>query len=278
MAWWTGIFCGTELTQITNLKTEIQNLETNIAVEKDENEKLTTALYQEKMNVLYEKGNTQKVQAELDKWKEDYHPVNPPLNFHEINVDKIKNDYKYPCRGFWQKDDKWHAYYVDLRIFCTPKEKTIQEQATLFKQKNITNDERMKNIRNWVIKNIDKSATQDKDVFGVDEYYQFSWETLDLRESDCDDSGILIRDLAEASGVPSERLLVLACDSLSSGHMLCIYCRELDNEWVAIDAVYFPTTGSTDKLPLLKTDNRYVKYQTAFNGENIYRKPILDVL
>ena len=99
---------------------------------------------------------------------------------------------------------------------------------------------------------------RDKKARGYNEYWLFPVESLELGNMDCEDGAYLIASLMLVAGIPEWRVRVAAGwvqtggGAEQGGHAYCCYCRESDNNWVALDWCYLedPETPVPDKPKL----------------------------
>jgi hypothetical protein len=106
----------------------------------------------------------------------------------------------------------------------------------------------------WITANI--IYTSDSVRWGVVDYWYDAVGTIYSGQGDCEDMAMLLHSLLQAGGVPGDRLRTYFGYYNSIGHAWVAYRRELDNEWVILDA----TAGvieDVDALPLAKENGVY---------------------
>jgi transglutaminase-like putative cysteine protease len=106
---------------------------------------------------------------------------------------------------------------------------------------------------------------------GWTEFWQFPVETIARQAGDCEDGAILIASLCRLLGVPNWRIRVAAGTvqagkaAETGGHAWASYCRETDNQWVALDWCYLPDQGTpVDQKPPINTRPE------LFNGNRVW--------
>jgi predicted transglutaminase-like cysteine proteinase len=96
-----------------------------------------------------------------------------------------------------------------VRFYVTPIDPYVQTQLT-------TTGKDLNMIYNWVGDNIQYES--DIDIHGKEEYWQFPYETLELKSGDCEDQAFLLCSLIRASGEPAEDTFVALGIINSKGH------------------------------------------------------------
>jgi predicted transglutaminase-like cysteine proteinase len=94
-----------------------------------------------------------------------------------------------------------------MRLFITPEDPQIKvavDDILSGEWRWAYND--FNAMRQWVSTHV--SYRHDKDVHGVDEYWQLPAETLKLKTGDCEDFAILLCTLLRAYGVPADQVYV----------------------------------------------------------------------
>lgn len=135
-------------------------------------------------------------------------------------------------------------------------------------------DETVHHAQQWVCNRL-KYVGDER--FRVPEYFMFPGETLDLKTGDCEDGALLIASLA-LNAIPAEdswRVRVAAGFVLAGkgasegGHAYCVYCRQADNEWVAMDWCYDADPKvPTARKPIIKNVPQYRAVWFSFNHEH----------
>ena len=103
-----------------------------------------------------------------------------------------------------------------VRFYVTPNDHSVQSHL-----ETIGND--VNTLYGWVGDNI--QYTYDSDVYGVEEYWQFPYETLNLGTGDCEDQAFLLCSLIRASGTSAENVFV-ALGKVDGGHAWVILKTE----------------------------------------------------
>ena len=130
------------------------------------------------------------------------------------------------------------------RVFLQYPNEILRELAYSIVDPEDSNDEKVRRITSWVIKNI--KYAEDIDNYGYEEFWIPPILTLRKGSGDCEDGAFLIHSLLLNADVPAYRLrtyggLVQAADGArSGGHAWTAYQRESDNEWVVIDFSFLP--------------------------------------
>jgi transglutaminase-like putative cysteine protease len=152
-------------------------------------------------------------------------------------------------------------YELDVRRFIWPEDtvitKTILDNPILHNVRANSCDKIAKAALAFVRGKV--SYVSDK-TFGSPEYWMFPVETLRLGKGDCEDGAILLVTLIRNLGCPAWRIRVAAGDVQGGGHAWASYCREEDEQWVALDWCYWPTENPGP----INQDNRY------FRGEKVW--------
>jgi transglutaminase-like putative cysteine protease len=93
-----------------------------------------------------------------------------------------------------------------MKRYVTPNDPAVQSllQDILHNQIRIFSD--FEALRDWASWHI--SYKYDRDVHGINEYWQLPSETLNLRTGDCEDFAILLCSLLRAYGIPSNQVYV----------------------------------------------------------------------
>ncbi len=132
------------------------------------------------------------------------------------------------------------------------------------------NDVKAYEILRWVQDNI--TYESDIENYGRLEYWALPTQTLRRGCGDCEDEAFLIHSLMLNAGVPWERirtyggLVDAGAGAPAGGHGWTVYKRETDNEWVVLDACYYPTkTPIADRVPM-RDD---LKYEDDFFYTNL---------
>lgn len=150
----------------------------------------------------------------------------------------------------------------DYSIYLQFPNISIKELATSITQNLQTNDEKAYNILMWVKDNIQYKT--DIENYGKMEYWALPTETVKRGLADCEDQAFLIHSLMLNAGVPWERIktyggyVYAGPGAPYGGHGWTAYQRETDNEWVVLDACYYPSDLSINDRTPLKEDRKYI--------------------
>jgi hypothetical protein len=186
-----------------------------------------------------------------------------------------KNPVIYKSRSIPQKTDQGiilSQVDIDVKTMFTPNDEIVKNLIKTNNIGGVTNDEKMLNIQRWVTQNI-QYIGDDLNQSAI-EYWQFPFETILLRNGDCEDGAILIGSMAINMGIPPFRIRVVAGlvqpapTAPNGGHGYIAYLRESDNQWVAIDWCYLQDShlGIENKL-ILKNNPIYKEIWFTFNNE-----------
>jgi len=171
---------------------------------------------------------------------------------------------KYPkFQRVYQK--KFLDYYQNLDVRCFVGNHN-NYQLPIFDGED---DKKAISSLSWVIKNF--KYVPDKQVFGLQEYWAFSFESLVRKQGDCDDGAILLYDVLRANGIPAWKLRITAGDAVNPftkqivGHAYLTYYSEVEDKWVALDWCYFPNTEEMELQPHYKDIGFYGDVWFSFN-------------
>jgi predicted transglutaminase-like cysteine proteinase len=139
-----------------------------------------------------------------------------------------------------------------------------------------TNDQKADKILKWVQENV--PYVSDEAQYHVPEYWAKPTETLKSRQADCEDQSFLIHSMLIAAGVPIDRirtyggLVEAGANAPLEGHAWTIYKRESDNQWVDLDACYYPDNTSVVNKEAFKAQDEYVDAYWWMNGYGTYNE------
>jgi len=172
---------------------------------------------------------------------------------------------KYPkativYKGRWLRN--YGVMDIDVRnFFVNPDSSELQR--IIKDWKNLSDDEKALKCQEWVIKNI--SYVSDKSQFGLEEFWEFPYETLHTKKGDCDDGSILMANLMLASGIPYWKIRLTAGMVPDGGHAYVTYFCEEKDYWVACDWCYLPDTKPIELRPDYKESNIYREVWFSWN-------------
>jgi len=136
---------------------------------------------------------------------------------------------------------------------------------------NGTDDEKAIAALIWVVQNF--KYVSDEKVFGLQEYWAFSFESLDRKQGDCDDGAILLYDILRANGIPAWRLR-LACglainpwNGNVDGHCYLTYYSIKEDKWIALDWCYLPNMNKISEQDSYNNISHYGDVWFSFNEE-----------
>jgi len=119
-----------------------------------------------------------------------------------------------------------------------------------------SNDEKALKALLWVMANV--KYVPDKQAYGFDEYWAFSWQTLKRKVGDCEDGAILLANILMKSDVPYWRVRLNAgLVAGNTGHAYCTYCRETDNKFLVLDWCFFPNKKPVSERPTHEEERNY---------------------
>ena len=127
---------------------------------------------------------------------------------------------------------------TDVKTYIMPNDLIVQAVVKKHGFSIVDNDTAVYNIQRWLMGFITYVTDQRED--GVPEFWNFPFETLQRPLGDCDEGAILMATMMIASGVPSERVRVVAgnvrenANSPWEGHCYCAY-KASDDQWRIID-------------------------------------------
>lgn len=157
--------------------------------------------------------------------------------------------------------------------------------------KGTTNDGTIMNILRYTRANIDYRT--DSKVWAMNEYWQQYSGTRDKHTGDCEDGAIFMYCLARSSGIPANRLMILAGDvtdpnnsNKTIGHCWLGYRSEGNPlTWEFIDWCYYYNANGIEYRPkyiingknITAGNGKYKKLWFAFNEEKSHSELIWDL-
>lgn len=167
----------------------------------------------------------------VDVWEEFYNNKYPVQNI-SYETQETDGEYEIDVRNFFQ--------YRDLNL-------------PIVQGKN--NDEKAFAALCWTIDNI--RYVSDKEVYGFEEYWAFSWQTLKRKKGDCEDGAILMANIMMRSGIPYWRVRLNAGNVSGGGHCYVTYCRETDNKFIVLDWCYWANKKPISERPTHEEERNY---------------------
>lgn len=187
------------------------------------------------------------------------------------------DDVRWTCRYIYNLAGEKEACQVDPRIFWQTNSGELRDIGlsikALFRLKNKREpsfDELALECLRWVKKNV--KYTSDKSVFGVEEYWQFWYETLEIKTGDCEDGAIMLANLMLSVGIPYWRVRLNAGEVKGGGHAYVTYCRETDDEFVTLDWCYWVNDKLPKDRPLHRDERDYYGIWWSWNTKFIFKK------
>lgn len=188
---------------------------------------------------------------------------------------------RWTCKYIHMKDGSTEAVQVDPRIFFQPYAgdlkgiaQGIKASLKLKLKKEPGVDDLALGALQYVRKNI--KYTSDKNVEGLEEYWQEWCETLELKTADCEDGAILMANIMLALGIPYWRVRLNAGDVNGGGHAYVTYCRATDNEFVVLDWCYWPNDLPVKDRKLHRDEENYSGHSYgiwwSWNTQYVFRK------
>lgn len=159
-------------------------------------------------------------------------------------------------------DKAGKASEEDYSIYLQSPNTSIKELATSITQNIQSNDDKAYSILMWVKDNIQYKT--DIENYSKMEYWALPTETVKRNSGDCEDQAFLIHSLMLNADVPWERIktyggyVYAGPGAPYGGHGWTAYMRETDNEWVVLDACYYPSDLSIKDRTPLREDKKYI--------------------
>lgn len=191
-----------------------------------------------------------------------------------------KTKVKYACRHLYlsPKDGTGHMVLsTDVMDFWDYNNQDVQAIAVTIK---VTNQKAWKandwDELAWLAEKHVKQYIKyrsDKIVQGVDEYWQFVYETLVLKSGDCEDGAILLANVMVALGIPYWRIRLNVGAVKGGRHAYVTYCRTTDNEFVPADWCYWTTMSKMKDRKLHRDQRDYYGIEFSWNTKSAYASP-----
>jgi len=164
-------------------------------------------------------------------------------------------------------------YEEDVRFFLTPCNARLQSVLEGLNLIADNIDTTAHNVQQYAVDTL--TYTSDE-TLGHPEYWLYPVETVEMGTCDCEDGAILIASMLYNALPPSEHWRVRVAagwvksgqGASQGGHAYCTYCRETDNEWVALDWCYLEDSHiEVPSKTLLKNRQEYkeVWFSTTYN-------------
>lgn len=168
---------------------------------------------------------------------------------------------------------------VDVRNFININDYSVKNIVSDLKLNDKSDDEKVIICLKWVIDNIKYVSDSTK---GVNEFWQFPYETLYYMSGDCEDMSILLTNMIIVSGVPSWKVRINAGDvddgkGNKGGHCFTVYYSEVENKWVLLDACYWTNLLSVKDRKEYKDESFYITTWFSFSKDYCWYKDIKDI-
>ena len=172
---------------------------------------------------------------------------------------------------------------IDVTQFFDNHDALLQAIVQQFSLKKATPNDTALACQQFVVKYLNYLADSDND--GADEFWQFSFETIENGSGDCEDGAILMANLMINAGVPAWRVKVAAGfvqeapTAPQGGHCYCLYLADRPDQekqcaWLVMDWCYYEDSKTpVAQKPLAKDGGYKGCYKDvwfSFNGENCW--------
>lgn len=242
---------------------EIVTLENTISILEKQNATLSAKVQEWVAHSAGLKAQLDDLEAQIKAG--GFEPPNPKEKYWNTKY-PADETVRWTCRYIHLANGEMEACQVDPRVFFQPTNGDLKAIVggilASFRLKNGRDpsyDEWALECLRWVRKHI--SYKTDKNVEGIDEYWQFWYETLELHSGDCEDGSILLANLMMVAGIPYWRVRLNAGDVNGGGHAYVTYCRETDDEFVILDWCYWPND-------LLPKDRKLHRDESNYSGHD----------
>ncbi|MDK2587451.1 transglutaminase-like cysteine peptidase [Romboutsia sedimentorum] len=175
-----------------------------------------------------------------------------------------KKSIVYACRCLRGSDD---SVEIDVRNFICANDSILQKYIQQYNLKKDTYNETALAIQSFIVDNFTYISDLRQD--GVNEYWQFPYESIASFKGDCEDGAIILASFLINSGIPSYRVRVCAGTVQANefapvgGHAFCTYLRDnKDNDsqdWCILDWCYYQDTE-------LKCEDKPLLSDGGYNG------------
>ena len=192
----------------------------------------------------------------------------------KVNSKEVYYNTKYPkVNIFYKRTDKLGTINIDVRQFLNYK------NCLLPIVKGITDDEKAFNCLTWVMDNI--KYVSDKVQYGLDEYWDYNYETLNTKCSDCEGMSILLYCIMRHNNIPYWKIRVTTGNvddgKVKGGHCWVSYFCEETNKWVLLDCCYHSNKLLINQRKDYKGESYYKACWFSFNENYSYAKDIKDI-
>jgi predicted transglutaminase-like cysteine proteinase len=213
-----------------------------------------------------------------------FNDINGTTNVQAPNVFQVLNSF---TNQKYTSPDEITSDPMFVNMFLQYPNNTIAKLAGDITKGLSSDDDKVKAIQEWVVRNID--YMEDKEQYGYDELWVPPLMTLKSMKGDCEDGAFLIMSLSLNSGVDPDRLRFYGGEvkagqgAATGGHGWVAYSRETDDDWVVLDFSYYPDLRPVDEQIPMAKDERYVSQYFMFevgeiitSSENRVRNPYVN--
>lgn len=221
-----------------------------------------------------------KLYEALNREKKLVEQIDAPFSFPPGELDEVAlkwetripaSEIRYQCRAL-HTGNRVIKQYVDVRVFWQPFNSKLWAIANAVK--NNSRDKSFDGLAlaclNYVRSYV--AYRSDKVVQGIDEFWQYPEETLELRSGDCEDGAILLSNLMFHAGIPFWRIRLNAGPVKGGGHAYVTYCRQTDNQFVTLDWCYWPNSLPVSERKLWKNEEDYYGIDWSWNLKSCFKK------
>jgi len=136
---------------------------------------------------------------------------------------------------------------IDVTHFLDSHDAILTQVIDKYKLRKSTHNETALAVQKWVVRFM--KYVGDKENSGINEFWQFAFETVQSGIGDCEDGAILMGNLLLNAGIPSWRVKIAAGyvqeapTAPQGGHAYCLYLAddatdEKKLSWVVLDWCY----------------------------------------
>jgi hypothetical protein len=190
----------------------------------------------------------------------------------------IYYNHKYPRENvrYWGRGlpGKPNRIECDVSNFVTPDDNMVKDviKELGIKIGSDDHDTKAELIQKWVVDNM--RYVYDETQHGFTEFWQFTYETLQLGAGDCEDGAVLMASLLIAAGVPRWRVRVAGGlvktgqpTAPTGGHGWCCYLRQSDQKWIVLDWCYLPDMAPIAEKMVFKDNKNYIETWFSWNDK-----------
>lgn len=191
----------------------------------------------------------------------------------------------YSCRTMRNNNSKID---IDVKNFITHDDEVLKKYIEKYDLKKETYNETALACQKFIVDHV--KYEYDTVNSGLDEYWQFPYETIATCIGDCEDQAMLLASLMITCGIPFYRVRCVAGyvqaspTAPTNGHCYTTYLadREENNQdWVILDTCYYEDTElKCEDKPLLRNggyNNCYGEIWFSFNNEFSWGKEEVNI-